>query len=266
MQPISNCVSRTNHDHEPIDSKQQILEKLYPEIAVAGFARNDQMVVFYTIINALLDSQKTVLDFGAGRGSSAEWPLPFKRQLLNLKGKCAEVTGFDVDPVVKQNPNVDRAVVGKIGEPLPFSDAQFDVIVSRATFEHVADPTFCARELGRILKPGGWLCAWTPNRWGMVAIGGRLVPNALHGKLLRLFQPERKEQDIFPTYYRMNTLRTLRQLFPSPKFKHASYTFSGPPSYHGNRLWLARLWQTYESVMPPATRRMLHVFIQKTAN
>jgi SAM-dependent methyltransferase len=221
------------------------------------------MVVFYTRVNALLDKENIILDFGAGRGKSAEWSLAFKRRLLNLKGKCSKVVGFDLDPVVLRNPLIDEAVVGRQDEPLPFPDSSFDLIVSRAAFEHVENPLACARELGRVLKPGGWLCAWTVNRWGAVAIGGSLVPNALHQRFLRFFEPERKDQDVFPTRYRMNTLGTLRSLFPAPDFNHASYTFSGPPAYHGNRLWLARFWQAYEALMPPACRRMLHVFIQK---
>lgn len=222
------------------------------------------MITFYTQINALIKPNMTVLDFGAGRGSSAEWPNPFKRDLLNLKGKCAKVVGFDLDPIIRRNPLLDEAVVGESADvPLPFADNSFDLIVSRATFEHVTEPAACARELARILKPGGWLCAWTPNRWGVIAIGARLVPNAMHTQALSVLEPSRKEQDVFPTYYRMNTLGTLRRLFPEPAFTHASYTFSGQPTYHANRLWLARFWQVFEAVMPSPFRRMLHIFIRK---
>lgn len=242
----------------------ELLTRLYPEVAVAGCPRNDQHVVFYTQVNALLEPEKTVLDFGAGRGESADWGIPFKRRLLDLRGKCGKVIGFDVDPVVRDNPQIDEAVVGAVGEPLPFADAQFDMIVSRATFEHIADPDACACELGRLLKPGGWLCAWTPSRWGIIGLGGRLVPNRLHAAVLRHLEPGRREQDIFPTVYKMNTHNALRRLFPEPAFRHASYSFSGPPAYHGNRVWLARSWQVYEALMPPPARKMLHVFIQKT--
>lgn len=240
-----------------------LLARLYPEIQVAGFARNDQHVVFFTQVNALLEPHMTVLDFGAGRGSSAEWPIPFKRRLLDLKGKCAKVVGFDVDPAIYGNPQLDEAILGAVGEPLPFPDAHFDVIVSRATFEHIADPVACARELGRVLKPGGWLCAWTPSRWGIVGLGANLVPNRLHASVLRHLEPTRKDQDVFPTVYKMNTGAALRRLFPETAFRHATYAFSGPPSYHANRLWLARLWQLYELFMPPPARKMLHIFIQK---
>jgi SAM-dependent methyltransferase len=258
-----STIPHADDTSSPEDRKLSVLQHIYPEAAATGFSRDDQMVVFYTMVNALVGKDKSVLDFGAGRGEAAEFPLAFKRHLLNLKGKCAKVVGFDLDPAVRRNPLLDEAVVGRPGEPLPFPDASFDVIVSRAAFEHVEDPIACARELGRVLKPGGWLCAWTVNRWGIVAIGGSLVPNALHHRALQFFEPGRKEQDVFPTHYRMNSLGTLRRLFPAPDFNHASYTFSGPPVYHGNRLWLARIWQAYEALMPRACRRFLHVFVQK---
>jgi SAM-dependent methyltransferase len=38
---------------------------------------------------------------------------------------------------------------------LPFTDDTFDFVVSESVFEHVRDPWHCARELYRVLKPGG---------------------------------------------------------------------------------------------------------------
>lgn len=240
-----------------------VRERISPEVRVSGFAHNDQSAVFFTQVTGAVEPHMTVLDFGAGRGVTAGWPGRFRRELMCLKGKCRRLVGFDLDPAVRENPQIDEAVVGTAGEKLPFADAEFDLIVSRMTFEHVTDPAGCAAELGRILKPGGWLCALTPNRWGMIALGSWLVPERLHGAVLSRLQPRRQERDIFPTCYRMNTLASLERLFPAPHFRHASYTFSGPPTYHGNRMWLARCLQAYEALMPPFGRQMLHVFIQK---
>lgn len=47
-----------------------------------------------------------------------------------------------------------------VGEVLPFKDNSFDAVVSIAVLEHVKDPWQCAREILRVLKPGGdLLCA-----------------------------------------------------------------------------------------------------------
>jgi ubiquinone/menaquinone biosynthesis C-methylase UbiE/uncharacterized protein YbaR (Trm112 family) len=40
---------------------------------------------------------------------------------------------------------------------LPFKDAVFDAVVSFSTFEHLSDPTVAAKEIYRVLKPGGAL-------------------------------------------------------------------------------------------------------------
>ena len=36
-----------------------------------------------------------------------------------------------------------------------------------------------------------------------------------------------------------------------------------PPGYHGNRMWLARLWTRYDWRMPRALHPGLQVFIQQ---
>jgi SAM-dependent methyltransferase len=49
-----------------------------------------------------------------------------------------------------------------IGEILPFVDGAFDVVLSLAVLEHVKDPFQCAREMARVLKPGGRLMCCAP--------------------------------------------------------------------------------------------------------
>ena len=46
---------------------------------------------------------------------------------------------------------------------MPFADASFDFVFSLAVFEHLHSPWLAARELGRVLRPGGrayMLCAF----------------------------------------------------------------------------------------------------------
>ena len=69
-------------------------------------------------------------------------------------------------------------------------------------------------EIERILKPGGWFCARTPNKWGYISLGANLIPNSLHVRFLKFLQPDRQEEDVFPTRYRMNTIAALKTHFP----------------------------------------------------
>jgi SAM-dependent methyltransferase len=77
-------------------------------------------------------------------------------------------------------------VVG-VAEKLPFADQSFDGVFSVAVLEHVQDPFRCARELMRVLKPGGVLFAAVPF----------LQP--LHG---------------YPHHYYNMTMAGVRRLFP----------------------------------------------------
>jgi ubiquinone/menaquinone biosynthesis C-methylase UbiE len=45
------------------------------------------------------------------------------------------------------------------GHALPFKDATFDAVFSQAVIEHMRDPFLAAREIARVLKPGGLVYA-----------------------------------------------------------------------------------------------------------
>lgn len=49
-----------------------------------------------------------------------------------------------------------------VGESLPFKDGSMDAVISVAVLEHVRDPFKCAREISRVLKPGGRLYCAVP--------------------------------------------------------------------------------------------------------
>jgi len=58
--------------------------------------------------------------------------------------------------------NYDTTDVVGVGERLPFRDGVFDAIISNAVLERVYDPLQCAREIFRVLKPGGMLMVCVP--------------------------------------------------------------------------------------------------------
>ena len=192
------------------------LARLYPEAAVGGYTQLDGQVEFYTRVNALVDQDSHVLDFGAGRGQWAVDPMPaISRRLRMLRGRVARVVGTDVDEAVLTNPTLDEAKVVAPGEPLPYDDGTFDLVIADHVLEHIdaEHAPDVAAEMMRLLKPGGWLAARTPNKWGMIGVGARAVPNKLHARVLDRLQPGRKAEDVFPVRYEMNTRKDLARLF-----------------------------------------------------
>jgi SAM-dependent methyltransferase len=49
-----------------------------------------------------------------------------------------------------------------VGQSLPFRDGCFDAVLSFAVLEHVTDPFACAREMVRVVKPGGQIYCHVP--------------------------------------------------------------------------------------------------------
>jgi SAM-dependent methyltransferase len=247
-----------------IAARNTLRRRVYPEVAAGGFTGVDGTVEFYTRVNALLRPDMVVVDYGAGRGRFMEdESAPLRRDLCNLQGKVAKVVGLDLDDVVLSNPVLDEAHVIDLSAPLPLASSSVDLVLSDYTFEHVDDPAMVSRELTRILKPGGWICARTPNRFGYIGMGTNIVPNDLHTRVLRRLQPGRKAVDVFPTRYRLNTKRALRRHFDPTMYEHIVYTVTAEPTYFGNSPTVWRVMVAVNSHTPQFLGAMLMIFLRK---
>lgn len=240
----------------------QILQSIYPEIGAGGFSRVDGSVEFYTRVNALLRPAMTVVDYGAGRGEWIGDNVAYRRQLRMLRGKVAEVVGVDVDDAVAQNDSVDRFVIADDPRRIPLDDRSVDLVVSDHTFEHIDYPAEIARELERIIRPGGWICARTPNRWGYIALATSVIPNRRHVGALHTLQPDRNSVDVFPTRYRLNTRRAVTRHFPPDRWENFSYFWSGEPSYFGRSRRLAKALKV-NAKLPDLLQPKLFVFLHR---
>lgn len=60
---------------------------------------------------------------------------------------------------------IDDCIVGGIdlNKPLPFGNAEFDVVYTTEVIEHVEGHRMFITEAARVLKPGGWFIITTPN-------------------------------------------------------------------------------------------------------
>lgn len=241
---------------------QELKRRFYPEANVSGFSHVDGTVAFFTQIAAVLRPTDCVLDFGAGRGEPLfDDLIDWRRHLSGLKDRCRRLEGCDIDEAVLENPFLDHAEVIRIGEPLPYPDNRFDIVIARSVLEHVDTPQFTAAELLRVTKPGGLIAAVTPNKWGYIAIGARLVPNKLHVRALESIQPSRKAEDIFPTRYLMNTPTVLRRAFAAADV----YVTPGAsePAYHFGNPFVYRTVKWINKHAPAPLQPTLYVYIRK---
>jgi SAM-dependent methyltransferase len=246
-------------------SRDDRRRRAFPEIAAGGYSRKDGTIEFHLRVNSLLLPDDVVLDLGAGRGFSTEDPVPVRRDLRCLRGKVQRVIGIDVDPVVLANQTLDEALVIAPSDPLPLADQSVDMVVSDWTIEHIDEPGRFVSEIDRVLKPGGWFCARTPNKWGYIGIAARLVPNEAHTRVLRRLQPHRNDHDTFPVRYRLNTQRELERHFVASRWANFSYTHDAEPAYAGHSRALWALQRATLAAMPKALSSVHMIFMQKLA-
>ena len=241
----------------------ELKRRFYPESNIGGFTHDDGTIGFFNHLVAIARPTDTVLDFGAGRGEPLlDDDVAYRRGIANFKGRSRHLDGCDVDPVVLHNPFLDQATVIDPGEPLPYEDGRFDIIVARSVFEHIENPGFVAGELLRVLAPGGVIAATTPNKWGYIGIAGRIVPSRHHVTVLAHSQPDRKPEDVFPTYYRMNTVAALRRAFGKRADVYVARK-APEPAYHFGRPWIYRLVKSMNKHAPDALLPIIHVYVRK---
>jgi SAM-dependent methyltransferase len=240
-------------------------ERIFPERRIASFFRRWDRFIFFSILADLVTPESVVMDYGAGRGLHAEREFGHMAQISNFRGRVRKVIGVDPDPIVLTNPLIDEAFTVDPSGPIPVPDASVDIIFSWAVLEHVSNPTHMASEIHRVLKSGGWFCAYTPNKWGYVGMCARMVPNFLHAKVVAMANGKsRQAADVFPTVYRMNTLGAIRRLFSAPDFRNNSFTFNGQPAYNFSSVAIARFWLLVMALLPKSLGQSLFVFVQKT--
>ena len=238
------------------------VDKWYPERRFGGFTHVDGTVAFYTRVVSLMDPRSVVLDLGCGRGLAIEDPVPWRRELQVLQGKCARVLGADVDPAASSNPIIDEFHLIEAGR-VPLPDECIDVCVADFVVEHVQDVGQFFSESARVLRPGGYLCIRTPNVWSYMGVASRVVPSRLHARVLSKVQSDRKEEDIFPTVYRCNSVRRLRKALAQHGLEAVVQTQEPEPAYLSFSRFLYALGVFHQRHAPRPFRRMLLAYARK---
>lgn len=158
-----------------------------------------------------------VLEVGCGLGLYLE----------RLAARAARAVGVEYEPgraAEAARRSVPASVLVAANESLPFESGSFDVVVSNEVIEHVEDDRASAAEMVRVLRPGGRLVLFCPNRWypveqhgvywrGVYRFGNIPLVNYLPDPL----------RDRLAPHVRAYTLRRLRALFASQPVREVSH-------------------------------------------
>jgi SAM-dependent methyltransferase len=242
---------------------QNLSESVYPEIAFGGYSRVDGTVVFYSRVQSLLGAASRVLDVGCGRGKDAEDDCRFRRSLCDLRRPGRHVMGIDVDQDGAENPLIDEFRVIHDTNHWPVESESTDLVIANSVLEHVDNPDQFFSEAWRVLKPGGYLCLRTYNKWGYVGICARLIPNRRHGQVTAFVQRDRDEKDVFPTLYRCNTPGAVRRALRRRGFGSWVHTLEAEPSYLRFSPLLYRIGSYAHRIIPAPLRWSILAFAVK---
>ena len=161
-------------------------ELLLPSFDAAGFdlqAKERYRLEPYIISFAGFDEAKglDVLEIGVGLGADHE---NFARAGANLCG--IDLTPRAVDATRERFKILKLQSDLRVGdaESLPFSDDQFDFVYSWGVIHHSPDTGAAAREIIRVLKPGGQFRVMIYHKWSLVGFMLWLRYALLRGKPL----------------------------------------------------------------------------------
>lgn len=159
-------------------------------------------------LDALVPQGVDWLDLGCGRGLLPSWRQEAEARLA---ARANLLVGIDLDHAsLRENTVVTARCCGGVPD-LPFKDESFDVVTGNMVVEHIDDPAHAFAEVRRVLRPGGLFVFHTPNSAAFPTSLARRIPEFAKATLARVLDG-RKRKDVFPTYYRANTISQIQEL------------------------------------------------------
>lgn len=147
------------------------------------------------------------LDIGAGHKMHDGWLGASSEELA---ARPTYFAGCDLGEDVLENPFLHEARVADAAA-LPWDAETFDLVSANMVAEHLEEPERVLRQIHRVLRPGGRCLLVTPNLKHPVVRASTFVPKGPR-RLFRVLIDGAPDEDVFPTYYRLNTTRDIRAL------------------------------------------------------
>ena len=135
-----------------------------------------------------------ILELGAGRWAS------FTLKEMPSSVRSYTVNDIDDGELSLLPEGYDKACFDVSGDATNFADT-YDVVFSRFLAEHVPDGAAMHRNVFQVLRPGGVAFHLIPTLYAVPFLVNKYLPEALTGKVLKLFSPRRAISPKFPAPY-----------------------------------------------------------------
>ena len=226
-EPISTLKTQRTVDLEAVKMRQQAMWAS-GDFSVIG---TTLQIVGETLCEAIdLEAGSRVLDVACGNGNAS----------LAAARRFCHVTGIDYVPSLlhraadrARQEQLDVRFMEADAEHLPFSSSQFDAALSTFGIMFAPDQEQAAREITRIVRPGGkiGLANWTPDGFvgQLLKTVGRHVPPPAGVASPAFWGVEARLFDLFPG---VRSLRTARREFMF-RYESAEHFIDGFRKFYG---------------------------------
>jgi SAM-dependent methyltransferase len=157
-----------------------------------------------------------ILENGCGVGMYVEHLSAFGGNVIGLE--------YDFERAAEAGENSPN-IINAAGEFIPLSSSAFDLILSHEVIEHVQDDRTAVREMIRVLKPGGRIALFCPNRGYPYETHGIYRRGTYHfgNKLFVNYLPRTLRNRLAP-HVRVYTKGDLQKLFEDLPVKYIERT------------------------------------------
>jgi SAM-dependent methyltransferase len=175
--------------------------------------------VYEEVLDGQVGADTVWLDIGCGKRLCGSDDLN-----AELPRRARLTVGCDRDPYLSKHTSIRHLVICD-ASALPFRDATFNLVTASMVLEHLEDPDAVFSDVARISQRGGAFVVFTPNRYNYAMVVAALTPYGFHvlWKKLSYYFARREwrdfSEDLFPTWYRANSLRSLRRLLQAASFR-----------------------------------------------
>jgi SAM-dependent methyltransferase len=177
-----------------------------------GQERRLQMIAHW----AKLENARVLID-GCGVGMYAS-------QIHRRYTPHVEAFDIETERVEDTREDISHAVVAA-AEAVPYPSNTFDTILSHEVLEHVSDDRAAVHEMVRVLKPGGRIVIFVPNRWYPFETHGHYWQGKYHfgNTPLINYLPDTLRNKLAP-HVRAYSGHGLRRLFDGEPIKIIAHT------------------------------------------